>query len=99
MEISPDQVPDTDVIVGSPPCVTFSSSNKAGKADKSTGIELIEKFLQIVAIKKHKRSSLATDNFGNFMRYFTITNNYTFIIWFEDFLIFLFKQKTHPPFS
>jgi DNA (cytosine-5)-methyltransferase 1 len=57
MEISPFQVPDTDVIVGSPPCVSFSSSNKAGKADKSTGIELIEKFLQIVAVKKHKRGS------------------------------------------
>ena len=51
------QIPDTDVIIGSPPCVSFSSSNKAGKADKELGIKLIEKFLQIVAIKKFKNNS------------------------------------------
>ncbi|NOQ38346.1 DNA cytosine methyltransferase, partial [archaeon] len=31
-------VPDTDILIGSPPCVAFSGSNKAGKADKSLGI-------------------------------------------------------------
>lgn len=50
-------IPDTNIIVGSPPCVSFSSSNRAGKADKSLGIELIKKFLQIIAIKKHKPHS------------------------------------------
>lgn len=52
-----DIIPDVDVIVGSPPCVSFSMANKAGKADKSLGIKLIIKFLQIVAVKKHKPKS------------------------------------------
>ena len=47
-------VPDTDVIIGSPPCVSFSYSNKAGKADKSLGIQLIEAYLRIVLWKKAK---------------------------------------------
>jgi DNA (cytosine-5)-methyltransferase 1 len=47
-------VPDTDIIIGSPPCVSFSGSNKAGKADKSLGIQLIESYLRIVAWKKSK---------------------------------------------
>ena len=50
-------VDDTDVIIGSPPCVSFSSSNRAGNGDKVLGIKLIEKFLQIVAVKKHKPKS------------------------------------------
>jgi DNA (cytosine-5)-methyltransferase 1 len=50
-------VDDVNVIVGSPPCVSFSTSNKAGKADKSLGLKLIEKYLQIVAVKKHKKHS------------------------------------------
>lgn len=61
LDISPLDVSkileDVDVIIGSPPCVSFSSSNKAGKADKSHGISLIEKYLQIIAIKKHKPNS------------------------------------------
>jgi DNA (cytosine-5)-methyltransferase 1 len=52
-----DKIPDVDVIVGSPPCVDFSSSNKAGGADKTKGIQLVEKFLQIIAIKKHLPNS------------------------------------------
>ncbi len=47
-------VPDTDVIIGSPPCVSFSYSNKAGYADKSLGLKLINAFLRIVACKKKK---------------------------------------------
>ncbi|SFM49365.1 DNA cytosine methyltransferase [Methanolobus profundi] len=47
-------VPDVDVLIGSPPCVSFSGSNKAGKADKSLGIKLIEAYLRIVAWKKSK---------------------------------------------
>jgi len=47
-------VPDTEVIIGSPPCVAFSGSNKAGKADKSLGIRLIESFLRVIAWKKSK---------------------------------------------
>jgi DNA (cytosine-5)-methyltransferase 1 len=48
---------DTDVIIGSPPCVTFSSSNISGKADKSSGITLTQLFLKIVAVKKWKTNS------------------------------------------
>ncbi len=47
-------VPDTDIIVGSPPCVSFSHSNNAGKADKSLGVRLIESYLRIVLWKKSK---------------------------------------------
>ena len=50
-------VDDVDVIIGSPPCVSFSTSNKAGKANKLLGLRLIEKYLQIIAIKKHKNNS------------------------------------------
>lgn len=52
-----EQIPDTDIILGSPPCVSFSSSNKSGKADKSLGVQLTETFLRIVAVKKHKPKS------------------------------------------
>lgn len=52
-----ESLPDTDVIIGSPPCVTFSSSNLSGKADKSSGVELTEVFLRIVAVKKWKKKS------------------------------------------
>lgn len=49
-----EMLPDTDVIIGSPPCVSFSSSNKSGKADKSFGLKLTKTFLKVVAVKKHK---------------------------------------------
>ncbi len=73
-------VDDTDVIVGSPPCVSFSSSNRAGKADKSLGIKLIEKYFQIVAIKKHKKNSVLKywimENVPNARKF--IKKSYTF---------------------
>jgi len=52
-----NKLPNTEVIVGSPPCVLFSLSNKGGKADKSFGIKLIESFLRVVAVKKHQPAS------------------------------------------
>lgn len=52
-----EKLPDTDVIIGSPPCVSFSSSNKSGNADKSLGVELTETFLRIIAVKKHQSNS------------------------------------------
>ncbi|MCG2811766.1 MAG: DNA cytosine methyltransferase [Candidatus Aminicenantes bacterium] len=51
------ELPDTDVIIGSPPCVSFSNSNKSGKADKSFGLKLTKIFLRVVAVKKHKPNS------------------------------------------
>ena len=53
-----EKLPDTDIIIGSPPCVTFSSSNKSGKADKSLGVRLTEVFLRIVAVKKYQQNSI-----------------------------------------
>jgi len=52
-----NQLPDSDVILGSPPCVSFSSSNKQGGADKTLGISLIENFFRIVAVKKYQPNS------------------------------------------
>lgn len=52
-----DELPDSEVIVGSPPCVSFSLSNKGGKACKELGIRLIKSFLTVVAVKKHQRGS------------------------------------------
>jgi len=75
-----ETIPDTDVIVGSPPCVVFSNSNKSGKADKELGVKLIMKYLQIVAIKKNKNGSKlkfwALENVPNSGRY--IKGRYTF---------------------
>lgn len=53
-----NNIPDTEIIIGSPPCVSFSSSNKSGKADKSLGVELTESFLRIVAVKKYQPNSI-----------------------------------------
>ncbi|WP_162616053.1 DNA cytosine methyltransferase [Paenibacillus lutimineralis] len=50
-------VPDTEIIIGSPPCVAFSNSNKSGKGDKSLGIKLLESYLRIVARKKFRTNS------------------------------------------
>lgn len=75
-----ENLPDTDVIIGSPPCVSFSSSNKSGKADKSLGLELTEAFLRIVAVKKHKPNSILKawfmENVVNSKRY--LQTSYTF---------------------
>ena len=51
-------VPDSEIIIGSPPCVDFSNSNKSGKSDKVKGIRLIEAFLRIVARKMFKQGSI-----------------------------------------
>ena len=51
-------VPDSEVIIGSPPCTDFSNSNKSGNGDKSKGIQLVEAYLKIVARKKHKKNSI-----------------------------------------
>jgi DNA (cytosine-5)-methyltransferase 1 len=75
-----ESIPDTDIIIGSPPCVSFSSSNKSGNADKSLGVSLTETFLRIVAIKKHKPNSKLKawfmENVVNSKRY--LQTSYTF---------------------
>lgn len=73
-------LPNTDIILGSPPCVSFSSSNKSGKADKSLGVRLTEAFLRIIAVKKHQPNSTLKawfmENVVNSKRYLQTT--YTF---------------------
>lgn len=75
-----NSLPDSDVIIGSPPCVSFSSSNKSGKADKSLGVLLTETFLRIVAVKKHQKNSKLKawfmENVVNSRRY--LQPSYTF---------------------
>lgn len=66
-------IPDSEIIIGSPPCIAFSNSNKSGKADKEKGITLIEDFLRIVARKKYKKNSKlqywVMENVGNSEKY------------------------------
>lgn len=52
-----EKLENSDILLGSPPCVSFSMANKAGKADKSLGIRLIEAYLRVVAVKKHQKNS------------------------------------------
>ena len=52
-----DKLDNSHILLGSPPCVSFSMANKAGKADKSLGIRLIEAYLRVVAVKKHQKNS------------------------------------------
>ena len=59
-------VPDSEVIIGSPPCQSFSHSNKSGNGDKSLGILLIEAYLRIIARKKFKT--------GSVLRYWVLEN-------------------------
>ena len=74
-------IPDTDIIIGSPPCVSFSNSNVSGKADKTYGIQLIQQFLKIVLYKKTKSNSILKywimENVPNSIEY--IKNKYTAI--------------------
>ncbi len=45
---------DVEVLLASPPCVSFSRSNRMGKADKTEGIELIEKTMGLIAyLREH----------------------------------------------
>lgn len=75
-----EALPDTDVIIGSPPCVAFSNSNISGKADKTSGVILTEIFLRIVAIKKYQRNSKLKawymENVKNSINY--LSDYYTF---------------------
>ncbi len=74
-------LPDSDVIIGSPPCVSFSNSNKSGKADKSLGLRLTEAYLKIVAVKKFKEKSKLKawymENVPNSLKY--LKDQYSFI--------------------
>ena len=72
-------IPDTEIIIGSPPCVAFSSSNKSGNGDKGLGLELVKSYLKIIARKKFKENSRLRywilENVPNSERY--IQDSYT----------------------
>ncbi len=53
-----EQLEDAEFLIGSPSCISFSMSNKAGKADKTEGIKLIEAYLRVIAVKKHENKSI-----------------------------------------
>ena len=73
-------LPNTDIIIGSPPCVSFSSSNISGKANKQSGVTLTEIFLRIVAVKKFQKNSILKawfmENVANSRHY--LNDYYTF---------------------
>lgn len=75
-----DELPNIDIIIGSPPCVLFSMANKAGKADKSVGIRLIKTYFRIIAIKKYQKGSILKawlmENVPNSRHY--VKESYTF---------------------
>jgi DNA (cytosine-5)-methyltransferase 1 len=48
-----DSIPSSDIIVGGPPCVNFSTS-KGSRANVLDGLKLVQFFLKIVYIKKPK---------------------------------------------
>ena len=50
-------IPDTEVMIRLPPCISFSNSNKSGRCDKTLGIKLLKAYLRIVASKKLKKAS------------------------------------------
>ena len=78
-----EALPDTEIIAGSPPCVSFSHSNLSGKADKKTGVLLTEIFLRIVAVKKFKRGSKLKAWFmENVMNSTNYLNDY-YTSWFQ----------------
>jgi DNA (cytosine-5)-methyltransferase 1 len=97
-------VADSHIIIGSPPCVSFSSSNKSGNADKSLGIQLIKAFLKIITVKRYKEDSILKayfmENVVNSMNYLQDKNGFTFEeldlgTWCQQFI----DSKTNLPFS
>lgn len=75
-----NKLPDTDIIIGSPPCQLFSLSNQGGNANKDSGINLIKTFYKVIAVKKfQKNSKLKTwlmENVPNSQNY--VQEEYTF---------------------
>ena len=76
-----DELPNTDVIIGSPPCVSFSSSNISGKADKESGV-LLDKGIscELSLVKKFQPNSTLKawymENVANSRNY--LADYYTF---------------------
>ncbi|MDP9021599.1 MAG: DNA cytosine methyltransferase [Actinomycetota bacterium] len=47
-QLDPRNVPEADIVVGSPPCTEFSFANRGGNGDIAEGLRDIAKFLEIV---------------------------------------------------
>ena len=75
-----NKLPNSDVIIGSPPCVLFSLSNHGGNADKDLGVRLIRAFYRVIAVKKHQKGSILKawlmENVPNSRNY--VDSSYTF---------------------
>lgn len=59
LTLNPDSIPDVDVIIGGPPCQSFSCANRTRKTDKGMkagfeGEKLIKWFWEVVKTKKPK---------------------------------------------
>jgi len=53
LDIDPEELPDADVIVGSPPCQPFSTANTQKTPESvGKGMELIEWMLEVVRVKR-----------------------------------------------
>lgn len=94
-------VPDTEVIIGSPPCIAFSNSNKSGKADKTEGIKLIKAFLRIIARKMSKSNSIlkfwVMENVERSLEYIQEEYNASDLEWpaLGDFVLSIPQQKVY----
>ncbi|MCK5059706.1 MAG: DNA cytosine methyltransferase [Candidatus Pacebacteria bacterium] len=53
-----EKLEDTEFLIGSPSCVSFSMSNKSGKGDKTLGIKLIKAYLRVIVVKKHQNETV-----------------------------------------
>lgn len=75
-----NKLPDTDVIIGSPPCVLFSLSNHGGNANKELGVRLIKAFYRVIVVKKFQKGSILKvwlmENVPNSRNY--VKDSYTF---------------------
>ena len=76
-----NKLENTDIIVWSPPCISFSSSNRSWKADKTKWLYLIKCYLRVVAVKKHQKGGnlkfRMMENVANSKKH--INDSYSFI--------------------
>lgn len=82
-------IPDTEVIIGSPPCQSFSHSNKSGNGDKALGIQLIEAYLRIIARKKFKQNSI--------LKYWVLENVPAVKNYIQYYLYLVELSRTNEP--
>lgn len=54
LTLDPSVLPKVEVVIGSPPCTSFSYSNNRGRSNPSAGVRLIERFLELVEAMRPK---------------------------------------------